>query len=180
MTSLTTEAQAVPDESLYTSDDPAAYSLRRIMPDDIAAAWPQIKIAVAGTLPARVERTEAVYNTLLDMMQKGGMVPWVLVKDKQPHAILVTTKQIDGPSGSCCLFVYTFYAFEPIPLRVIADGYLKLSNYARSIGCHAVTMETSRQEVIDLVRRINPESETETRILTMPLAPEETGNGTVA
>ena len=148
------------------------------MPDDLTAAWPQIKLALAGTLPSRVPRSESTYNTLLSMMQQEAMVPWVLVHEEKPHAILVTTKQIDGPSGSCCLFVYTFYAFEPLPLRVIADGYLKLSNYARSIGCHAVTMETSKPEVLELIRRVSPESDVETRLVTMPLASaEETGNG---
>jgi hypothetical protein len=170
MTSLTTEQiealELSPDSSLEE------FQFRKIQPHNLEKAWPIIKHTVLESLPARIPNEDSTFQSILNMLQNKGMIAWVISKDQDIYSVITTAVARDFESGSSSLFIYSMYAFETFPLNIWSSCFEKLSIYARSIGASSVTLETTNLEILNLIKRLAPEADTETRLVTMPLAEE--------
>jgi hypothetical protein len=128
--------------------------LVRLYPDQISANWDLIKFAVVKASPPWIDWDDERTNMMLQAFLKGTIVAWLVLRDDDLHAVLVTTTIRDFNSGGMALLIYTLYGFEFNDLDLWLDTYKSLSDYARAIGCDSITGYTDNSKLATMGERM--------------------------
>lgn len=126
--------------------------LVRLMPEQTAKYWEQIKFAVENSVPPTVRGTMNM-NKVLYSLESGRMVAWASVDEGKIVAIVTTTIMEDSCTDTKNLLIYSVYGIaEQIGKKNWTDGYETLMKYAKAQGC-AQLVAFSRVEAIKRIAK---------------------------
>ena len=126
--------------------------LVRLMPEQTAKFWEQIKYAIENSMPPIVRGTMNM-NKVLYSLESGRMVAWASVDNGKIVAIVTTTIMEDTCTDMKNLLIYSVYGIaDQIGKKNWTDGYETLMKYAKAQGCMQM-VAFSRVEAIKRIAK---------------------------
>ena len=138
--------------------------LLRLLPDQVAKYWDEIKGAIEASLPPVVGESDDKMNNILSTILVGGMDCWLsyrkLKEGFEVTGLLVTTVVVDNCSGTRSLLLYVLFSPEGVELGNDgwAEGFEALSKYGKSVGCNRITGYTDVDYVIEMAETLGGEA----------------------
>lgn len=113
--------------------------------------WEEIQTALAEALPLFQGKEQSVNRILRGLLEGFGKV-WVLVKEGQPLAIVITSIYFDGLAGTRQVVIYALKALGFIDLKDYKKGLEQLKEYAKGQGCTRIVAYTDVERIKQVVR----------------------------
>jgi len=134
--------------------------LLRMLPDQISSQWDDIWPSIE-VLMLEQSRTEKGKSNILQAMLSGEMHCWLLKDDDNDDMLaLASTCFFYDPSGRKSLFIYTLWGYDkPITLKLWAEAFETLQDWAAFNGCDSVMAHTSNMKLIRLVTHLGGKAE---------------------
>lgn len=146
--------------------------LLRLLPDQIAGWWDELKPAIEVSLPPIVGDSEGRMNNILSAMLVGGIDCWISYRKNEEGVevtgIVTTTIVVDNISGTRSLLIYSIYSPQgDLGQDGWAEGYDALSKYAKVVNCENLSAYTALDYICKVVETLG--GNTDFRYVTVPL-----------
>lgn len=142
--------------------------LIRLLPEQAAKHWEDIKIAIEESLPPIVGMQSDRMSNILKAVLTDEIIVWVSAeKDKNISGIVLTTFTYDKPSGTKSLLLYCVYGYGEINRNSWIEGAETLKKFAISQGCNRVIGYSDVPSIIKFVESIG--GETKYKLLSIPI-----------
>jgi hypothetical protein len=132
--------------------------LLRLLPEQVARFWDEIKVGVEAALPPIAGESEDRMNNILTSILSEGIVCWLSYRKHEDHkevtAIMLTQIVADAPSKTKSVLIYALYSpDDSIGLDGWIEGYRALAEYGRSVGCSRITAYSDNPKIITMAER---------------------------
>ena len=142
--------------------------LIRLLPEQAARYWDDVKVAIEESLPPIVGMQSDRMSNILKSILTDEIIVWVSAeKDKNLSGIVLTTFTFDKPSGTKSLLIYCVYGYGEINRTSWIEAAETLRKFAVSQGCNRVIGYSDVSSIIKFVEGIG--GETKYRLLSIPI-----------
>ena len=125
--------------------------LVKLLPEQIARTWPDIRLSVIEAYPPIARFGEDTLNNVLKSLLVGTMEAWVVCNDeRKPIGILLTTFSEDFCSGTRSLVLYTLWTKGGTSKKIWLDGWNAMVKYAKSKGCTLITSYSDSPQILKM------------------------------
>ena len=131
-------------------------ALTRLLPEQTAKLWPEIKPVVFKALPPTATETRDGMLSILSSFITGRLHCWIITND-ETNAItgILTTAVIPEPiTNQRSLLIYTISTVDGGELRAVIRDFQRLVEFAKSVGCEKIMAYTANPRVSSLMKRL--------------------------
>lgn len=131
-------------------------ALIRLLPEQAAKHWPEIKNVVFKALPPTANETHDGMLSILDGFISGRLHCWLLFDDsnKRIHGIVTTAVVPDPITNQRSLLLYTVSAVDGLSIRDLVSDFQGLVEFAKAVGCKKIVAYTANSKVISLMKKL--------------------------
>ena len=129
--------------------------------DQAMEMWNSIKASIQEVLPGKWKTEEHIGLLLVQAVQSGILVPWVIFETGDIIAVLTTTIQEDKITGIRNLLIYSVKSRKDKSFSDVDwDSALStLKNYARGKGCNNIVAYTTVPYIASQVEKFGWQKE---------------------
>ncbi len=133
--------------------------LIRLLPEQAASYWDDIKGAIEVSLPPVVGMQGDRMQNILTALLLEELITWISVdKEKVVDGIVVTSFVLDKNSGTKALLIYCLCGYGETSKTSWEEGVETLRKFAKSSGCHRVIGYTDVPSLIKWVEKVGGET----------------------
>lgn len=145
--------------------------LVKLLPEQAAKYWDDIKVAVEESLPPVVGMQPDRLSNILRSILIGELTVWISVEKRSSGnvitGIILTSFTFDKNSGTKALLVYSVYGYSEATKESWESGFETLVKFGKSKGCHRMLGYTDVPSLIALSKRYG--AETRYTLVSLPL-----------
>lgn len=133
--------------------------LIRLLPEQVANCWEDIRVAIEASLPPVVGMQSDRMQNILEALLLEELIAWISVdKDKVVDGVVVTSFMVDKNSGTKSLLLYCLYGYGEICRSSWEEGVETLRKFAKHSGCHRVIGYSDVPSLIKWVEKVGGET----------------------
>lgn len=133
--------------------------LIRLLPDQAANCWDDIKEAIEKSLPPVVGMQSDRMQNILTALLLEELIAWISVnKEKVIDGIVITSFVFDKSSGTKSLLLYCLYGYGEVCRSSWEEGVETLRKFAKHSGCQRVIGYTDVHSLVEWVKKVGGEA----------------------
>jgi len=146
--------------------------LVRLLPEQAAAQWDDIKLAVEGSLPPIVGGASDRMSNILTGILTDEITVWVSVEvdnelNNKITGILLTTLIMDGPSKTKSLLLYCLYTYKNTLKESWESGLNTIKKYAETLKCDRIVAYSDVESIVKFAKHAG--ADTRYTFISFPL-----------
>lgn len=131
-------------------------ALIRLLPEQAAKFWPEIKPIVGKALPPTAHETFDGMLGVLNHLITGRLHCWLIVDEesRRLNGVFTTSVIPDPITGQRSLLLYSVSSVDGLEIRPVVDSFKKLLEFAKSVGCQKVIAYTANAKIVSLMKKL--------------------------